>query len=45
MKVDKYIIKPSNFKEIIKAIINLAEHAFTLKALYSIVPEKSTLHL
>ncbi len=42
MKVDKYIIKPSNFKEIIKAIINLAEHAFTLKALYSIVPEKST---
>lgn len=42
MKVDKYIIKPSSFKEIVKAIINLAEHAFTLKALYSIVPEKST---
>lgn len=42
MKVDKYIIKPSSFKEIVKAIINLAEHAFTLKSLYSIVPEKST---
>lgn len=42
MKVDKYIIKSSSFKEIIKAIINLAEHAFTLKALYSIVPDKST---
>ena len=42
MKVDNYIIKLSCFKELIKAIINLAEHAFTLKALYSIVPEKST---
>lgn len=42
MKVDKYIIKPAAYKEIVKAIINLAEHAFTLKALYSIVPEKST---
>ena len=42
MKVDKYIIKPSSFKEIIKAVINLAEHAFTLKALYSIVPDKIT---
>lgn len=42
MKVDKYIIKPSSFKEIVKAVINLSEHAFTLKALYSIVPEKST---
>ena len=42
MKVDKYIIKPSNLKDVIKAVINLAEHAFTLKSLYSIVPEKST---
>lgn len=42
MKVDKYIIKPSNIKEIIKSVINLSEHAFTLKSLYSIVPDKST---
>lgn len=42
MKVDKYIIKSSSVKEVIKAVINLAEHAFTLKSLYSIVPEKPT---
>lgn len=35
LKVDKYIIKPCSFKDFIKAIISLAEFAFTLKSLYS----------
>ncbi len=42
MKVDKYIPKPSNFNDIIISIIYLAEHAFTLKALYYAIPEEST---
>lgn len=45
LKVDKYIIKPCSFKEIINAIINLAEYAFTLKSLYSAYADVSSTHL
>lgn len=42
MRVDRYVIKSSNFKGIAKAIIYMAEHAFTLKSLYSAVPVETT---
>lgn len=45
LKVDKYIIKPCSFKVLIRAIINLAEYAFTLKALYSAHHEVPPVHL
>ena len=45
LKVDKYLIKPCSFKDIIKVVINLAEYAFTLKSLYSSINEVSSTHL
>lgn len=45
LKVDKYLIKPCSFKDIIKAIVNLAEYAFTLKSLYSAHNDAPSTHL
>lgn len=42
VRVDKYIVKSTDFKDIVKAIIYMAGYAFTLKSLYSVVPIEST---